>query len=236
LTPGVLAPEFALAELYGRCGLTNQATTTLDQLRREINLLPEHGGFEAQLALLEAGVWLAQTNFYRASLVLHQAAQQHPEDTAMLNQISRTYFAFGDFTNAEELTARQLATEPDNISALLVQSGILMQNHRADLAIPILNHILVLTNNFHVKLIRAVAEVETTNYAAAQADYHDLETSLPNVFQAEFGLAQIAELEHDTNGAIHYLKRCLANPPSDSVLAQKIRDRLHTLQAVKSGT
>jgi len=98
-----------------------------------------------------------------------------------------------------------------------------------------LTHVLSLTNSPSIKLIRAVAYVETKNYTAAKADYQELELSLPNGFQADYGLAQIAEFQNDTNAAIHYLNLCLSNAPPDTAQSRKVRERLAVLQASKSG-
>jgi tetratricopeptide (TPR) repeat protein len=235
LAPRVLAPEFALAELYGRCGLTNQAMTTLNHLRAEIKVLPDNAGFDLQLALVEAGVWMSESNQARAIATLQNAVQRHPNDPATLNQICEAYYSFGDFNNARQLAARILEQQPDNISALLMQSSVFLQTRRADLAIPVLNHVMALTNSASVKLIRAIAYVETQNYTAAGADYHDLEQMPPSAFQADYGLAQIAELQHDTNTAIHYLKLCLTNTPPDTAQSRKVRQRLDALQSPPPG-
>ncbi|HEX4348841.1 MAG TPA: tetratricopeptide repeat protein [Verrucomicrobiae bacterium] len=235
LAPRVLAPEFALAELYGRCGLTNQAMATLNHLHGEIKSLPDTAGFDLQLALVEAGVWMSESNQTRAAATLQEAVQRHPHDPAALNQISTAYYSFGDFTSARQLADRILEQQPDDISALLMQSSVLLQTRRADLAIPVLNHVLSLTNSASVKLIRAIAYVETRNYAAAGADYHDLEQMPPSAFQADYGLAQIAELQHDTNTAVHYLKLCLTNAPPDTAQSRKVRERLDALQSPPPG-
>ena len=235
LAPDALAPELALADVYVRCRLTDQALTTINHLRGKIKQLPDdNAGLAVQLALLEAGVWLSKTNSAQAVNVLQEAVQQHPDDDQTLNQISQAYFAFGDFTNAEQLVASLLAREPDNIPALLIQSGVLLQTRRAVLAIPVLNHVLALTNSPQAKMNRALAFVQTTNYAAAQTDYLDLENNLPNPFLAEYGLAQLAELQHDTNQAVHYLKLCLAMAPPASAQWQSVHARLAALKPVPS--
>jgi len=232
LAPKSLAPEFALARLYGRSQMNDRAMTAINHLRGEINALPDHAGLAVQLALLEAGVWLAQSNFQRAGSVLQDIVLQHPDDDAALNRISREYFSFGDFTNAEQLATRLLEREPDNISALLIQSGVLLQTRRAALAIPVLNHVLSLTNSPPIKLNRAMAYVAATNYAAAKTDYLELEHSLPNWFPAEYGLARLAALQRDTNQAMHYLKLCLSNAPPQSVQWREVRATMESLKLV----
>ena len=62
LAPEVLAPEFALAEIYSRCRLTNLAAATLKHLHEEIDPLPDATNGAVQLALLEAHIRSVQTN------------------------------------------------------------------------------------------------------------------------------------------------------------------------------
>ena len=230
LAPDLLVPEFALAEVYVRCGMNDQALTAINHLRSAIKTMPDSAKLDVEFALLEANVWLSQTNLVRAVSVLQTVVQQHPDDAQILNRISQAYFFFGDLTNAEQVVNRLLDREPDNIPALMIQSGILLQARQADRAISVLDHILSLTNHPDAKFTRAMAYVQTRNYPAARADYLDLENSLPNGFPAEYGLAQLAELQHDTNQAVHYLKLCLSNAPPETMQWQEIRTRLDFLQ------
>ena len=135
-----------------------------------------------------------------------------------------------DDTALRQLVTRLLDREPDNIPALLIQSGVLLLTQRADLAIPVLNHVLSLTNSPNARLKRARAYAQARNYAAARSDYLALESSTSNHFLAEYGLAQLAELQHDTNQVIHYLKLCLSNAPPDTVQWREVRARLDLFQ------
>ena len=231
LAPDVLAPELALADIYVRYRLTDRAMTAISHLRGEIKKLPANASLEVQLSLLEASVWLSQTNLTRAASVLQSVVQQYPDDAQVLNQISEAYFSSGNFTNAEQLISHLLTREPDNIPALLMESGIRLQTRHADLALPVLNHVLALTNSPHAKFIRAIAYVQTTNYPAATADYMELANTLPNPFLAQYGLSQLAELQQDTNQAIHYLKLCLSNAPPESVQWREIHAHLLALKS-----
>ena len=230
LAPDTLAPGFALAELYGSCRMDDQAMRTIDRLRVAIKKQPDHASLDVKLSVLEAKIWMAQTNKARASGVLQTAVQQDAGDPEAVNQISLAYLAFGDLNNAEKLVAQKLGREPENVSALLIESAIFIQSQRASLAIPVLNQVLSLTNNAQARFNRAIAYAMTGDYAAAQADYSGLEKLLPNPFLAAYGLAQVAELQHDTNEAVHYLKICLSNSVSDTLQSQRIRAQLDSLQ------
>ena len=230
LVPDALIPQLALARLEVLSGLSDQALESINQLRIATKKLPANAELDVQLALLETGVWLSQSNYTRAGDVMQTVVRKYPDDDKIVNHIAQTYASFGDFTNAEQLVNRLLARNPDNISALMTQSGIFLQTARADLALPVLNRILSATNQPDAKLNRAIAYIQMSNYPAAQADCLELDTSLPNCYLAEYRLAQIAVLQNDTNQAIHYLQLCLTNAPAGTPLWREVQARLRTLK------
>jgi tetratricopeptide (TPR) repeat protein len=226
LVPEALIPQISLARLEVLSGLPDQAMVLISLLRSEEKKMPPNADMDVQLALLETSVWLSQTNFSRAGNVLQAVVQQHPDDDQIINEIAKTYVSFGDFTNAEHLITRLLARNPDDISALMTRSGILLQTERAHLALPVLNHVLTLTNRPDAMLNRAIAYIQTSNYPAATADCLELDNSLPKCYLAEYRLAQIAVLQHDTNQAVHYLQICLTNAPPGTPLWREVQARL----------
>ena len=230
LAPGVLAPQFELARLAARFGMPDRAMELIDQMRNILKTRPSDADMDTQLALIEAGVWLSQTNLNRAGEALQTVVQQHPDNARTLNRISQAYFAIGHFTNAEMLVTQVLHREPDDISALMMQSQIFLQTSRAELAIPVLNRVLSITNTPDAKLTRAMAYVQTGNLSAAKADCLELDSSLTNCFLAEYWLAHIAGLEHDTNQSIHYLQLCLTNAPRQTPIWHEARARLQALK------
>jgi tetratricopeptide (TPR) repeat protein len=229
LSPGVLAPEFSLAELYISCRLNDQATTTINQLESVVQRLPANAELDLSLAMLETDAWLSKTNLARAEKTLRNAVEKHPDDEQTLNSVSEAYFSVGDYTNADLLAGHLLEREPDYVPALLVRSGILIKTRQADMAIPVLNHVLSLTNSLQAKLNRAIAYAQTRNFSAAKLDYLELEISMPDNFLAEYGLAQMAEMQHDTNQAIHYLNICLSKVPPGSAQWSTIQTVLESL-------
>ena len=128
LAPDSPAPEFALADLYLHWGREDLAMASINHLRESVKKAPENSGLDVRLSVLEAGVWLSQSNLNRATGVLHSAVQQHPNDIPTLIRIAQAYFAFGDFTNAEQLVIRVFGREPDNVSALLLNGHACKQN------------------------------------------------------------------------------------------------------------
>jgi tetratricopeptide (TPR) repeat protein len=235
LVPDALAPPFALAKLAAQYRMPDLAMELINHIRDVAKSMPANADLDSQMALLEAGIWLSQTNVNRAAGILQNVVQQHPDDARTLYRISQAYLAFGDYTNAGPLVTRLLDREPDNVSVLMMQSQILLQTARADLAIPVLNHVLSLTNIPDAKLTRAIAYVQIQNYTAARADCLELDNSLTNCFLAEYWLAQIAGLQHDTNQAVYYFQLCLTNAPPQTLLWREARARLHTFKPDPEG-
>jgi tetratricopeptide (TPR) repeat protein len=232
LAPGALPPELSLAELYSRYRMDGKVFEIVKRLRTTTAALPTNqvAEVELELSLLEARAWMSQTNPANARRILQSILQQHPDDTPTANLVFQAYLAFGDLTNALQLVASQLASQPDNIAALNNQAAILIQMRKADDAIPVLNHALALTNAPSLRLNRAIAYLQSSNLPAAEADYRQLENSPVNVFSVHYGLAEIAEQRHDTNLAIHHFAICLSNAPPGTIKWEAARTHLEALR------
>jgi len=232
LAPGVSAPEFALAELYTQLQLTDRARPLLNHLRDETKDLSTNRAVDFDLALLEANYWLAQTNAANARNALQSVLQRHPDDAQMAHRVLKAYLAFGDFTNALQILNTHLAKLPDDITDLNNKAAILFASGNPADSIPVLDHVLALTNQPTARFNRASARLASHDYATAEADYHELEKSGLELDRASYGLAIIAEHRHDTNQAMHYLRLCLTNTPTGTPFW---RDASDHLQALVSG-
>ena len=230
LAPGVLPPELALAELYTQLHLTDRARPLISQLRDETKKLPANNAVALEISRLEADSWLAQTNLATAGSELESALQQHPDDTQIANRVIKAYLAFGDYTNALRLVNAQLSKTPDNVHTLNSQAAILIQSGQAAAAIPVLDHILTLTNLIAARLNRASAQVLCQNFAAAETDYRELEKSGVEPGRVSYGLATIAEHRHDTNQAVNYFRSCLTNTAPATFLWRQASARLQALE------
>ena len=230
LAPATLAPLLALAELYTRCGFNEQAREIISRLRSEPSTTLEKNNLDVSLSLLEANSWLAQTNRANARSVLQSVLSTHPGDERTASLVLRAYLAFGDYTNALQLVHRNLAAQPDSLSGLLNLAGIYLQLGDFTTALPVLDHALSLSNLPPTRLARAIARVETADYAAAEADYLELQKTATNNLPIYSGLAEIASRRHDTNRAVDYLQRCLAELPADSPQRNAITTRLNALK------
>ena len=231
LAPEALAPEFALAELYTRLRFTDRARPLISHLQKQIKNLPASGAVDVELAMLEVNYWLAQTNTANARSTLQSVLQQHPDDARIVNQIMSAYCAMRDFTNALKLANAQLARSPDDVPSLNNQVSILIQSGNAAAAIPVLDRVLLLTTNLPTARInRAMARLACKSFAAAEADYRELEKIGFEPVRVGLGLAAIAEQRHDTNAAVHYLQICLTNISPETPLGREIAGRLQTFK------
>jgi tetratricopeptide (TPR) repeat protein len=228
LAPGVPAPEIALADIDNQLRLPDQARALIRHLHLETKNLPENKALEMELARLEANSWLVQTNSANARTVLQSVLQKNPDDTEIADQVLNSFIAMGDYTNALTLVNVRLARSPDDPASLNLQAAILLQSGQATPAIPILDHLLTLTNLPAARLNRALARLAVKDIAAAEADYQELE-SAGDESAAAYGLAAIADQRHDTNQAVHYLELCLSNTPPGTLLWHEASKHLAAL-------
>ncbi len=229
LAPGAPAPEFALAELYIQLRLPERARPLLQHLRDEIQYFPVNSDAGSELGLLESKFWLSQTNVTMARNAL-QTALRHSNDAQAVNRVLGAYLNMGDFTNALQLVNSHLSSTPDDPQNLNIQAALLLQSGYPAAAIPFLDHVLALTNLPEARLNRAIARFDCGDIAAAQADFNDLENSDAETGPVAYGLAAIADQQHDTNQAVIYLRRCLSNTTPQSLLWRNANARLEALE------
>lgn len=229
LAPGAPAAELALAEIYNRLQMTDRARPLINHLREAATKLPANSFLDLNLALLESYSWLLQTNVSNARSALQSVVEQHPDDAQIRNRVLGAYLAFGDFTNALRLVESQLTKTPDDVPSLNSKAIILVQSGHADEALPILDHLLTLTNLPAARINRAFAQLVRKEFAAAEGDFRELEKTGAAPGMANFGLAVVAENRHDTNQAAHYLRLCLTNTPAGTPLWRQVSSRLQAL-------
>jgi len=230
LAPDILAPKIALAELYTRYGLEDDAREIIDNVRSKMSSLPDKNNLEVELSLLEADSWLSQTNVANASSALESVLRQHPDDIQIANRVINAYLAFDNYTNALLLIKAQLSKTPDDVHALNTQAAILIKSGNAAAAIPVLDYVLTLTNLTTARLNRASAQLLCQNFAAAETDYHELEKSGIEPGRVSYGLATIAEHRHNTSQAANYLRFCLTNTMPGTFLWRQATARLQALE------
>jgi tetratricopeptide (TPR) repeat protein len=147
-----------------------------------------------------------------------------------MNHVVGDYLAFGDFTSALQLVNAQLSKSPNDVPNLNLQAAILIRSGNAAAAIPILDHILMITNLPAVRLNRAIARLACQDFEGAETDYRELEKSGAETGPACYGLAAIAGHRHDTNQTVNYLRLCLTNTPPGTPLWREASARLQALK------
>ena len=230
LAPAARAPDFALAQLYLRLHAPDRARPLINHLLQDARGLPPESDVRLELDLLEADASLSQTNLAGADSRFRAILQQHPDDAQIVNRVVGAYLAFGDFNSALELLDAQMARTPDDVPGLDLQAAILIQSGKPAAAIPILDHVLALTNLPDARLNRAAARLASGEFAAAEADYRDLEQSGQENGLVSYGLAIIASHRHDTNQEVHYLRLCLTNTTPGTALWLEAGRRLKALK------
>jgi Flp pilus assembly protein TadD len=231
LAPGTLAPELALAKIYTRLQFTDYARPLLDHLRDKTRNLPANNPLDLEVKLLEADSWLAQTNSAKANNVIQSILQQNPGDVQIANSVISAYLAYGDYPHALQIIDTRLAQAPDDVASLNLQADIFIQSGHAADAIPVLNHILTLTNLPAIRLNRALARLASQDFEAAEIDFQQLEKTGTEPGRVDYGLAMIAEHRGDTNQTQYYLRLCLTNTPAGSVLWQKATISLQAFES-----
>jgi len=231
LAPGVTAPELALAKIYAQFKLNDRVHQLVSHIHEETKNIPTDRAQDLEMALMEADSWLSQTNAANASSALQFVVQQHPDDEQIANRVINAYLAFGDYASANRLIRAQLAKTPDDVHALNSQAAILLQSGEPAAAIPVLDHVLTLTNLVAARLNRANAQILCRHFAAAETDYRELEKIGAEPGRVSYGLATIAEHHHDTNQAVGYYQASLANLPPGTHLWRQASVHLQALEA-----
>jgi tetratricopeptide (TPR) repeat protein len=225
LAPGVLAPKYSLAGLYVQAGMPDQALELAANLRSSIGNSPEVAEIDAGISFIEADAWASKTNLPNARLALQSVAEKYPGNSGLINSVVQHYLNYGDPTNAAPLARQQVEKYPDNPVALMNQAAVLSGLGDASAAIPLLDHVLSITNMPLARLNRARANLQLTNLTKAEEDFNWVAGLEPKSWPANYGLAQIAVKRGDTNQAVARLRFCLSNSPPDSqanLLAQKL--------------
>ena len=230
LAPESPATELALAEIYNRLHQADKSRSMVNLIRDQTRNEAGNMLLDLNVALVDSYSWLLSSNYTQAIQVLQSAAVKHPDDPQYNSRLVAAFLAFNDVTNAARLANDQVARNPDNVASLDDKATILLRLNRAADAVPVLDHVLSLTNQPSARLNRAFARIDLKQYPAAQSDLHELEQSKQAIGMVDFGYAIISQNQHDTNAAVEYLHRCLANTPNSTPLWQQATLMLRSMQ------
>ena len=227
LAPDVPAAGIALARLYSKWRVDDHVFSTIKSIRENpkssVSLTDI---FDTELALIEAKTWAAQTNLSKAGEVLEAVRRRYPRDERVREMITQTYLSYGDYPSALRCANELVAAKPNNSDALTTQSFVLLMMNRPELALPVLDQILSVTNSPKARLNRAAAYTQLGRLNEAEADYK-LAAGYPDgAYQLNYGLAEIALKRHDTNSAIQHLEICVLKSKPGSSSWQEAKSHL----------
>jgi len=233
LAPDSSAPEFELVRLYNLLGMPERSRPLVNHLREASRQAPANNSLDLDLALQESYSWLLQTNLANARDALQAVVRRHPDDPQIASRVMLAYLAFSDVTNALQLVEERLAKSPDDVAALNDQAMILLQSGQAAAALPVLDHVLTLTNQPAAHISRAFARIATQDFARAKTELNEAAQTRPADGLVDFGLALVAGHDGDTNSARHYLQLCLSNTPAKGPLWQQAAAQLRQFDSPK---
>lgn len=229
LAPDSPAPELALAEIYNQLQMPQRSQPLLNRLRERYKGTPGGSSLDLDLALMESYSWLLQTNAANARTALQTVVRDHPDDPLVANRVISAYLAFSDVTNAMQLLNTRLAKDPNDVPVLNTKAAILMRTGHSDEAVPILNQVLLLTNQPAARINRALARLDLHDFAAAEVDLKELEKSGTAPGMVDLGLAVVSEHHADTNLERHYLQLCLNAAATNTPMWRQANQRLQAL-------
>jgi tetratricopeptide (TPR) repeat protein len=231
LTPQYLPARLMLAQLYS---VWQQPDRVLE-MARQIRALPDFPSQEAaakaDVAFLEAGAYLAKTNFPQADAIILTVLVSQPDNPQLPSRAAVIYTSHQRWTNALAMLDRQLRLVPDDVSALINRGSLCIKLGEFTNALPPLTRALALqTNNLQARFNRAVAYLRAERLDEAQADYQQLLKVIPSASQVYYALGEIAYRKKDTNAAVGYYQSYLANCIPNSEQAQFAKARLKELK------
>jgi tetratricopeptide (TPR) repeat protein len=236
LVPDSLAPGLALAEIYNQLQMPDRSRPLVNHMRDELRKVPaqdsvDRNSLDLDLALLESNSWLLQTNLANARGALQALSKQHPDDPQIAGRVVAAYLALSDVTNALQVVEARLAKAPDDVPSLKAKAMILLQSGQAAAALPLLEHVLAITNQPGTQIEHAFARIANHDFVSAESEFKVLEKNGVAPGMVDYGLALVAEHVADTNLARNYFQLCLSNTPAGAPLQQQAIARLLMLKA-----
>ena len=225
LSPSAFAPDILLAELYAGTGQAAELRSTLDQLESLAASQPQNQSLADRLEQFETRIKSRQQTIAADP----SAASRHlnPAPAALENDFQGC-IARSDFAGAMQAIDRQLVRNPGELKGRVNQAGVYILMGQLTNGLNSLNEILATTNLPLARLDRANVWLKLGNLKAAESDYQAVESSGEELFQANYGLARVAQARHDTNRIMFYLERCLSCAP-DPATRLKVKSTLQAL-------
>ena len=225
LSPTAFAPGILLAELYAGTGQSAKLRSTLDQLESLAASQPQNQALADRLQQFETRIKSHQQTTIDTPQGVSQ--QLNPAPIALENDFNGC-IARNDFAGAMQVIDRQLVRTPGNLKARVNQAGVFILMGQLTNGLNALSEVIATTNLPLARLDRANVWLKLGNLAAAENDYRAVELSGEESFQANYGLARVAQARHDTNQTMFYLERCLSCAP-DPATRSKLKSTMQSL-------
>ncbi len=233
LAPSCLPAQCMLAELFKFWAMPDEVLSLVAEIRTSPDTQPLNAREKLEVDFLEVAGYLAKSNDVKAVSLMEALQTAHGEDEEVQFRVAELYTVYRRFSNALAVVEQRLRVTPDNNTWLwlFAEGNLYLQMGNYSNAIPPLTRALsVQTNSAKILYSRAVAYLNGGNLPGARADYQQLLTLAPTVYQVWHGLGEIAWQQKDTNAAIRYYRGCLSNSSPATVEAKLAQRRLKQLQ------
>jgi tetratricopeptide (TPR) repeat protein len=230
LAPDWVEPQLGLAESYVVLGDYADGLRLAETLSAASP--PLAGLDEATLVSCKARAFQGLGRRKEAASCIESFVRQHQEQPEVLSTAMRLYLQCEQYALALPLLDQLLSREPNNPEFLQSKGIAHMGLWQYDAAIAALTRSLALNpSDPAIRVNRAIACLRAGRLDEARADYQELLKRFPNAFQVLYGLGEIASRQQETNAAIRFYERYLANGIPGSDEYKLVAYRLKRLEA-----
>jgi len=231
LDPNHLGARLALAEFYVLAGQPEPALKLVEELHAQPQFRIGLTTNRVELMVVEASAHFRSKDFKGAEAAIDTALGKDPENMKLLSIAAMLYMNNGGLSNAVDILDRELKLAPNDTELLVNKSVAYLGMDNFDAAIAPLTLVLNIENTNYLALLnRAIAYLRSDKLDEAKQDYQSAYKLKPSDYRLEYGLAEIAYRQKDTNAAVqHYELYLTKNPPSAQEV-QFVKNRLKELK------
>jgi tetratricopeptide (TPR) repeat protein len=224
--------DLELGAVYLQIGSTEKLFDLVKETRSGANPLYRNPTNQLEIQRLEALGYFAASNYTAAEAVLQTAIRQRPRDPLPLAVAANVFLIRRMPTNALAMLDQQLALNPNDLSALLNKSAVLMQMERYQQAVQPLSLLLEKQpDNQAARMNRAIAYLLLNQLDLAKKDYNSLLQANREQFTIYYGLGEIAYRQKDKRAALKYYESYLKYAPKGIQERKDIEARVKQLKA-----
>jgi tetratricopeptide (TPR) repeat protein len=219
-----------LAQLYVLANMPEPALLKVREIRQlAADRLSDTN--RADLMLVESSAHMKLGQPVEAMAAITAALTRAPGDQNLLSVGTQVLLEHGQYTNALTLIERHLELTPDASLPLVNKGYAALQMGDYAMAIPPLTRAIELDSGNHGALLnRGIAYLRKGDLKEAKKDYDALQRLYPASYQVYYGLGDIAYQTKETNAALNYYQRYLANTATNTAEAEFVRKRMKELR------